>query len=107
LRNAAIGRIDNHRRAHAGVLPGHEQLVVGAADVGLGPRSARWSLPASPARCTSNSARCAAVKNSWVAYLAGRCSGVSVSSVQIPWRSGSPQGVLSVEAAALAVASGA
>jgi hypothetical protein len=37
LRNAAVGRIDNHRRAHAGVLPGHEQLIVGAADVGLGP----------------------------------------------------------------------
>src|ERR1700730_16796639 len=36
LRNPAIGRIDNHRCARAGVLPGHEQLVVGPADVELG-----------------------------------------------------------------------
>jgi hypothetical protein len=38
-------------------------------------------------------ARCAWVKNSWFANLAGRCREVSASSVQIPWRSGSPQGV--------------
>jgi hypothetical protein len=31
-RNSAIGRIDNHRGTHAGVLAGHEQLVVGAAN---------------------------------------------------------------------------
>src|SRR5947208_1679577 len=37
LWNPAIGRIDNHRRARAGVLPGYEQLVIGAADVELGP----------------------------------------------------------------------
>src|SRR5262249_714245 len=37
LRNAAIGRIDNHRSARAGVLPWYEQLVVGPADVELGP----------------------------------------------------------------------
>src|SRR5262249_44167397 len=43
----------------------------------------------------SNSARCATVKNSWSAYLAERCSGVSVSSVQMPCKSGSPQGVFS------------
>src|SRR5262249_15487337 len=46
-------------------------------------------------RCRSNSARWASVKNSWVAYLDERCRGVSVSSVQMPCRSGSPQGVVS------------
>src|ERR1700674_1750376 len=46
-------------------------------------------------RSLSNSARCASVKNSWFAYLAGRCRAVSNSSVQMPWRSGSPQGVVS------------
>ena len=40
----------------------------------------------------SKPARCDSVKNSWSAYLAGRCKGVSNSSVQIPCRSGSPQG---------------
>jgi hypothetical protein len=37
LWNTAIRRIDNHRRARAGVLPWHEHLVVGPADVDLGP----------------------------------------------------------------------
>src|SRR5260370_24160605 len=36
-RNSAIGRIDNHRGAHAGVLAGHEQLIVGAVNVEFGP----------------------------------------------------------------------
>src|SRR5262249_37174150 len=71
------------------------------------PRSARLSFPGSAARALSNSACCVAVKNSWLAYLAGRCNGVSVSSVQMPWRLGSPQGVLSAEADAMAEASGA
>src|SRR5260370_36215252 len=34
-RNSAIGRIDNHRGAQAGMLAGHEQLIVGAANVGF------------------------------------------------------------------------
>jgi len=32
-RQAAIGRIDDHRRARAGVLDGQERRVVGAADI--------------------------------------------------------------------------
>src|ERR1700680_2502623 len=51
-------------------------------------------------RSLSNSARCAAVKNSWLAYLGERCRGVSDSSVQMPCRSGSPQGVFSAGASA-------
>jgi hypothetical protein len=39
------------------------------------------------------------VKNSWFAYLAGRCKGVSNSSVQMPCKSGSPQGDFSAAAA--------
>src|SRR5712671_3938359 len=58
-----------------------------------------------PDRTWSNSARCASVKNSWFAYLAGRCRGVSNSSVQMPCRSGSPQEVFS--AGAVAEAAGA
>src|SRR4051794_28759877 len=57
------------------------------------PGAVRLSRPSTAARAASNSARCASVKNSWDAYLAGRCSGVSFSSVQMPCRSGSPQGV--------------
>src|SRR4051794_18131718 len=57
------------------------------------PGAVRLSRPSTAARATSNSARCASVKNSWDTYLAGRCSGVSFSSVQMPCRSGSPQGV--------------
>src|SRR5258706_15418707 len=43
----------------------------------------------------SNSARWASVKNSWFANLGDRWNGVSVSLVQMPCKSGSPQGVLS------------
>src|SRR5262249_11931009 len=43
------------------------------------------------------------VKNSWFAYLAGRSNGVSDSSVQMPWRSGSPQAVFN-EAAGTSLA---
>jgi hypothetical protein len=57
------------------------------------PRSARLSRPSTSERTRSNSARSAAVKNSWFAYLAGRCNGVVVSSVQMPCRSGSPHAV--------------
>jgi hypothetical protein len=39
-------------------------------------------------------------KNSWAAYLADRCRGVSVSSVQMPCRSGSPHGVFRTGAGA-------
>ncbi len=46
----------------------------------------------------SNSARCASVKNSWFANFGERWNGVSVSSVQMPCRSGSPHGVFSVVA---------
>src|SRR4051812_34911329 len=58
------------------------------------------------ARCRSNSARCSSVKNSWFANLGERCRGVSVSSVQIPCRSGSPQGVVSAGAGAAAEVTG-
>ena len=94
-RQPAVGRIDDQRRARAGVLEGDEYVVVGAGDVALGaalraPLAAEHFGPH-----PSSSARSASVKNSWSAYLAGRCSGVAVSSVQMPWRSGSPQGVFS------------
>src|SRR5215467_10605717 len=46
------------------------------------------------ARCWSSSARWAWVKNSWYPNLGERCRGVSVSSVQMPCRSGSPHGVI-------------
>ena len=98
-RNPAIGRIDNQRRARAGALHGHEHLVVGAGDVeprSRAPHACRGR--AAPIAARSNSARCASVKNSWFAYLAERCRGVSVSSVQMPCRSGSPQGVFSAGA---------
>jgi hypothetical protein len=50
-------------------------------------------------------ARWIAVKNSWFTYLAVRCKGVSNSAVQIPCRSGSPQGAFSAAPeAAIAVA---
>jgi hypothetical protein len=42
------------------------------------------SPPKCALRCLSNSSRCAWLKNSWFAYSAGRCRGVSNSSVQIP-----------------------
>src|SRR6516164_9412763 len=55
-------------------------------------------------RCRSRSARCASVKNSWSANLGERCKGVSVSSVQIPCKSGSPHGVVSAVADRVAAA---
>src|ERR1700730_7533373 len=58
-------------------------------------------------RSLSNSARCASVKNSWFAYLAGRCRGVSNSSVQMPCRSGSPQDVFSAGTGVVTEAAGA
>src|SRR5690349_4445932 len=51
-------------------------------------------------RMRSNSARSASVKNCRLPYLALRWNGVSYSTVQMPCRSGSPQGVLSEEACA-------
>jgi hypothetical protein len=89
-RHPAIGRIDDQGRARAGPLEGHEHIVIGARDVALGP-ALRLSRPSTSDRALSNAARSASVKNSWFAYLAGRCKGVVVSSVQIPCRSGSPQ----------------
>src|SRR5258707_15057641 len=59
------------------------------------PRSAGLASPYSTDRCLSSSSRCASVKNSWLAYFGGRCKAVSNSSVQMPCRSGSPQGVFS------------
>src|SRR6516165_9601280 len=60
-----------------------------------------------PARVLFNSARCSSVKNSWLAYFGERCRGVSVSSVQIPCRSGSPHGVVNAGAGAIAGGAGA
>ena len=37
LRNPAVGRVDNQRRAGADALHGQEHRVVGAGDVGIGP----------------------------------------------------------------------
>ena len=93
-RNPALGRIDNLRGARADALHGQEYRVVGAGDVALGPALQTPVPSSSAARAASSSVRCAAVKNSWVAYLADRCNGVSVSSVQMPCRSSSPQGVV-------------
>ena len=47
-----------------------------------------------PERTASWSARSLSVKNSWLAYRAGRSSGVSNSSSQMPWRSGWPHAVV-------------
>src|SRR5580693_5664142 len=58
-------------------------------------------------RTLSNSARCSSEKNSWLAYFGERCRGVSVSSVQIPCRSGSPHGVVNAGADAIAGGAGA
>ena len=52
-RNPAIGRIDNQRRARAGVLHGHEHRVVGAGDVDARSRAPHaLSRPSSADRCS-------------------------------------------------------
>ena len=108
LRNSAFGRIDNHRRARAGVLPGYEQLVVGAADVEFGPALRALVLPG---ECRAHLIQFGSLRlgeELLVRVLGGRCKGVSDSSVQIPCRSGSPHGVFSAEAiSAVAEAAGA
>src|ERR1700738_2607796 len=58
-------------------------------------------------RSLSNSARCSSVKNSWLAYFGERCRGVSVWSVQMPCRSGSPHGVVNAGADAVVGGTGA
>src|SRR2546427_673526 len=47
-----------------------------------------------PATCLSSAALSSSVKNSLLAYRAGRCKGIWYSLFQMPCRSGSPHGVL-------------
>ena len=80
-----------------------EQRVVGAGDIALGPALRPFvALPSTSDRWPrSSSARCAVGEKLLVCVSAGRCNGVSVSSVQMPCRSGSPQGVFSDAAGAV------
>ena len=82
------------------------------------PRSARTSRPlpttaatglaAAFAAAASSSATSCSVRNSRVAYFAGRSIGVVTRTSQMPWRSGSPHGVRGAAAgAAFCAAAGA